>query len=252
MFEARKILAPQWFATYKSDIDALASQCVKLNTNLFILEEIIKFDFNLFAADRKTFWIFVADSLFESCIMCAWRIALDTDSDCLTAAKLKNEILANLTDNDARKHLISELKRVDFDKRLKEVKQKIKEARDNLYAHLNKQMARAMAGGGHFPNVPLRGLKMVRNTLNEFIQVLGFEANYMFLPIDYNPSVRRPIDVDPRPDIVQLLDDIACKSEIIHWPEKDPTLWSDLRNVYSSVRIDKINMYRKKLGLPEA
>jgi hypothetical protein len=35
-------------------------------------------------------------------------------------------------------------------------------------------------------------------------------------------------------------------------PEKQPELWSHLKNEYSQVIMNKINMYRKKFGLPEA
>jgi hypothetical protein len=254
IFTAKKILDPLWFKTYTEDIKALAVQLLQFNTDLFILEKIINFEFRLFGyvPGRNTFWRFIADSLYESCIMCAWRIAVDTDSRCLTASKLKKEILNNVTDEDARKHLKRELERVAFNRKCREVTEIIKEMRHKRYAHLNKLTARAMAGGGNFPSVPLRDLRMVRDTLNEFIQIMGFEANYMFLPRDYDPSLKRPLDVDDRPDIVRLLDDMAFKSEILHFPEKQPELWSQLRNRYSKPLINKINMYRKKFGLPEA
>jgi hypothetical protein len=130
MYKAKQILDPDWFETYTEDRDALARQLVGLNTNLFILEKITKFNFNLFGSVSNTFWVFVTESLVESCIMCAWRIAIDTDSNCLTAAKLKNAILKILP----MKTLValqSELKRVAFEKRLKEASRTI-ERRDTI------------------------------------------------------------------------------------------------------------------------
>jgi hypothetical protein len=251
MFEAKKILNPHWFKTYKKDMDALALQLAELNTNLFILEKIVKFNFSLFGSGNSTFWVFVTYSLFESCIMCAWRMAIDTDGDCLTATQLKNSILKNIIDNEALKHLKNELKKGAFDKRIRKVSQRIQEIRHKRYAHLNKQIARAINSGGQVPHVSIRDLKMVRDTLNELIQIMGFETSYMFLPIDYDPSVRHPVGVDPRPDIVQILDDIAFKSEILSMPEKQPELWKHLRNKYSKAIINEFNAYRRKRNLPE-
>ena len=74
---------------------------------------------------------------------------------------------------------------------------------------------------------------------------------YMFLPIDYHPSVKHPPGIDSRPDIVQILDNMALNSEILCLPEKQPALWKHLRNDYSEETINEINSYRRKLNLHE-
>lgn len=165
MLEAEKILNPRWFKIYKNDMNALSLQLVELNTNLFILEKIVTFNFELFGSGNNTFWVMVAGSLSESCIMCAWRIAIDTDGDCLTVAQLKNSIVKNIIDPEALKCLKTQLKKVDFDKRTREVSRTIQEVRHTRYAHFNKQIARAMSRRGEVPYVPIRNLQTVRDTL---------------------------------------------------------------------------------------
>ncbi len=252
MLEAEKILDPKWLEIYKKEINAVWLQVVELNTNLFILEKIAKFNFNLFESGTNTFWIFVGDALFESCIMCAWRIAVDTDGTSLTANQIKNAVMKHVVDATALKQLRSQLRKVDFDKKLKEVGKRLRDLRHKRYGHFNKQIvATTTTKGGQVPSISLQDLKLIRDTLNDLMQVLGLGIQFMFLPLDYDPTVKHPIDTDPRPDIVRILDDIALKSHILRMPEKEPQFWKHLKKTLSEQVINEISEYRQKFGLPK-
>ena len=252
MLETKKILAPTWIPDYKKEIDAIWLQVVELNSNLFLLEHISKFPFKLFLVRPPTFWTLTGNALYESCVMCVWRMAVDADGDYLTAAQLKNAVLKNTVDAAAKLSLQAELKAVEFEKTLKAIKQKIRDLRHNQYGHFSRRViAPTGASGAAVPRVSLTDLKTVRDRLNALLQVLALDTELMFLPLDYDPKVQHPSNTDPRPDIVELLDMIAFNSQIIRDPENNPELWEHRRKLMEQDELDALNLYRHKLGLPK-
>lgn len=222
MLEAKKILDPAWIPDYKNEIDAIWLQVVELNSNLFLLEHILKFPFK-FLVPFQTFWTLARNALYESCVMSAWRIAVDADGDCLTAAQLKNAVLKNTVDDVAKRSLQIELKAVEFDKTLKDIKPKIRDLRHKLYGHFSRSgIASTGASGAAVQRVSFTDLKTVRDRLNALLQVLALDTELMFLPLDYDPKVQHPSNTDTRPDIVRLLDMIAENSQIIRIPGEQP------------------------------
>jgi hypothetical protein len=252
MIEAKKILAPTWISDYEKEIGAIWFQVVELNSNLFLLEHISKFPFNLFLVPPQTFWTLTRNALYESCVMCAWRIAVDADGNCLTAAQLKNAVLKNTVDATAKRSLQAELKAVEFEKTLKAIKPKIRDLRHKLYAHFNRPETEPTAApGAAVPRVSLTDLKTVRDRLNALLQVLALDTELLFLPLDYDPKIQHPANTDSRPDIVRLLDMIAENSPIIRDPESNPELWEHHRKLMDEDKLNAINLYRHKLGLPK-
>lgn len=252
-YEAAKILDPQWHPTYKQQVDALYSQAIELNSCLFVLEKVIAFPFRLFAVGETTFWTLTVNSFFQAAVMCSWRIAVDSGGDFLTLRSFKNDLVQHVVDPAAKTELTAELKRIHFDRRLKAVESKITALRHRHFAHF--QPSFLVAAQGKTPNaVPrmtLGDLQRVRDAVNELVQLFGFDTGYLFLPLDYDPAVTHPPNVDPRPDIVRLLDGLALASPIMHMPEREPAVWPYRRELMSGDEIKVYNEYRRRFRLPD-
>ncbi|MEJ2746032.1 MAG: hypothetical protein P8123_10175, partial [bacterium] len=61
-----------------------------------------------------------------------------------------------------------------------------------------------------------------------------------------------PEDMDARPDIIRILDDIAMKSPIVNMPETEPDFWKLKKANLTQEQIDKINHYRMRMGISPA
>jgi len=252
-YEASKILDPNWYPTYKQHIDALYAQAIELNSCLFVLEKVVAFPFRLFAIGETTFWTLTINSFFQASVLCAWRIAVDSDGDVLTLRSFKNELVQNVHDSVAKAELTAELKRIHFDLRLKAIATKITELRHRVFAHFQPSFLLVAKGKtpNQVPQITLSDLHKVRDAVNDLIQLLGFDTGYLFLPVDYDPAVQHPANVDPRPDIVRLLDGLAKASPIMHMPEGEPVVWPYRRELMSAPELAVYNEYRRRFGLAE-
>jgi hypothetical protein len=252
-YEANKILDPQWYPMYKQQIDALYSQAIELNSYLFVLEKVMTFPFWLFAENETTFWTLTINSFFQAAVMCSWRVAVDSDSDFLTLRKFKNDLIQHVVDPKAEAILRAELKKIHFDLKLKTVGDKISKLRHRMFAHFHPSFLMTAQGKTPttLPWTTLGDIQIVRDAVNELIQILGFNVGYRFLPISYDPVVKHPRNVDSRPDIVRLLDDLAHGSSIMHMPEREPIVWPHRRKLMSEDEVNLYNEYRKRFRLPE-
>jgi hypothetical protein len=57
---------------------------------------------------------------------------------------------------------------------------------------------------------------------------------------------------DPRPDIERILDSVARESSVLRLPETNPMAWPFSRQSWPPGRLEVLNRYRRKFGLPEA
>ncbi len=246
------LIDPSWVPSYEREITAMWWQLVQLDSNLFILDKLSAFPFDLFQPVPEPFWKVVYDSLFETSIMIVWRVGLDADRRTLTLPQLTDKIRQNL-----REEYSSEfedlLRDVDFEAALSDLAPRVRELRHNRIAHFNRDW-----------NVDLgpeqakqRGLQLselmaLRDELKSLFGLLCFEDRKSVHLIHYHPEVRHPPGVDTRPDIERLLDCVAKQSELLNMPERQPEAWPHSRKNLSSAELEVLNKYRVKLGLPEA
>ncbi len=117
------LLNTTWLPTYKAELDALWWQIVRLNSNIFVIEKIEKFPFDLFQTLPSHFWDLTYAALYDVCVMTVWKIAIDADRRTLTLRRFKNAILANLRDPNNRKLLKKQFAATQFDKTIKALEQ---------------------------------------------------------------------------------------------------------------------------------
>jgi hypothetical protein len=241
-FRSSDVLDPDWLPSYQEQITQLYLQACHLTNNLFLLERIVTFPFHLFPSKHRTFWQLVSMSLFESSLLCAWRIAIDNKGDFLTIRRFKNDVLKHIKCDAIKKEVQKRLKTLNFEKKLKKIQACITDYRHYRVAHYGPQQDIAL------PHVIV--VAEACDAVIELIRFLGFEENYEFLVLEYNPAVKHPAGTETRPDIERLLDDCALSSRLMSMPEKAPVRWDHRRSRMTPKDIQLFNEYRAKFRLP--
>lgn len=250
---SKRLLKSEWLGTYNTELDLLWSQAVQLNSNLYLLDKIARFPFNVFMFRDHLCWNLIASALYESCLMSIWRIVIDTGSDVLALRSFKNELMQNAQD-DAKSLIADRISTVDFDNRVATVEKRVRELRKHWLAHLIKEVVSvAQAEGKGMPIIPVDQLKVVRNAVNELISALSFDSGRAFTYLPYSETVIHPIGTDPRSDIEKILDHLAQGSPVFSMPEKQPEYWQHhARKAFTNDELARYNEYRTKLGFPPA
>lgn len=247
---AKDVIEVSWFPTYERQRDILWQQLINLNYNIFLIEKIETFPFDVFLPlyDNRIFWVFTKNALIEASLMGIWRIVVDADSSALTLRKFKNHIFQHMLDYSSKEQLKQALREVDFETRIVSLETKVRHARHNYLAHLNSD--------SHInPNplvitqnaMNLSELKDILNVSRELFDVLCFSHRYELWLWGYLGKVRERNETD----IDELLDAIARNNPKLNMPEKDPEVWEEMRSEMSEHEIIVLNTYRRKFGLSE-
>jgi len=225
-------------------------ELVLLNSNLYILEKLLDFPFDLFVMpDRRTFFRLVEINLFRSCIMIVWGLVEDPDPGSLTLLRFKNEIRRHIRPQYASSFDV-DLKEAKFDRQIKQVRDRVRTLRNKRIAHLDRDFNLSPQQMKEM-RVSLSDLRALRDALNKLFKVLCFRCQRSVLPIEYHPEVIHPPGVDARSDIEELLDNIARNSALLNMRENEPDRWPYFRQGLPNEVLRVVNEYRRKFGLPE-
>ncbi len=177
---SRDLLDDAWLESYDQGIDLLSEQILKLNMCIYALKKITIFPFELFDPFvEHHFWKLVIDSLFETCVMTFWRIAVDENKEGLTLNQFKNQIRSHFTDHAYSKSLNELVKKRHFDDGIK----RIKIVRHNFIAHMNREQHINPNGTALIQGpLELSELEQYQKTVNEYFDLLNFEKSFATLP----------------------------------------------------------------------
>ncbi|WP_281886550.1 hypothetical protein [Paenibacillus sp. YYML68] len=235
-----------FLSEYKEEMQFFYSELVHLNVQLFIIEKIMRFRFDLFVNPNQTiFFSNVLSSFFESSILRIARIITDTDGDFRTITKFKNRIFQSIKDV-YKGEFRNRIKENRFDKNTEELLVKIRARRNQRIAHT---IINVSEEDLHKSTIYLKDLFSLRDQLNSILSTLSFGTTRMMLPIQYDEHVQHPKGTDSRTDIERILDSLAFDSFILSLPEKNPVLWDARKRSLKEHDIKEINFYRSKLGL---
>lgn len=233
---------------YKTGMDFLRDQLIKLNTNNFLIKKIIDFPFEFFCAPtEKTFFSMVVWNFFENSVLIVTKLTTDQGADLFTLFKFKNWLVQNIK-QEYKSDFCQKLKEVKFDPGVKQINKKAKILRDYSAAHFNKDV---VFGKIRLDNLDFPELEILRDKINSFFCALAFNVEYGMLPLPYSEKVIRPEGIDYRTDIGSILDSIAKNSDILNMPEHLPEIWKITKENYDDEGIKIFNKYRKKFNLPE-
>lgn len=242
-----EVIESSWLEEYERSIDRIWQQLVRLNINLYILDKLLNFPFDLFSPmpGQRTFFSIVRANLFEFSILTAWKMVEDT----LTLRRFKNEIRQHIRCKYKNSFDVA-LKETKFERQIKPLVKPLKTLRDKRIAHLDKDFNLSSQQIKEM-RVSLSDLRVLRDALNQLFEVLCFGYQRHVLPIEYNPEVWHPPGVDARSDIERLLDNVARDSPLLNMPENEPDRWPYFREGLPTDVLQVLNEYRRKFGLPE-
>ncbi len=243
----KDLIESSWYETYEDHVELIWEQLIRLNSSIFILENLLSFPFDLFLPGPRYFWNLVEEALFETCVMTIWRVAVDSSfEEGLTIRQLKNEILQHLNSDENREEFKRLLRKVNFDQAIARVEPVIREIRHSYIAHFHLEK--------HVNPPPeervllFSEVQKFRDALNSLFELLCFGHGKATLPFEYHPDLRYP-KANRFTDIELLLDNVAQYSPLLNMPEQNPTQWVHTREKLKDQEIEMLNKYRVRFGL---
>jgi len=245
----KEIIIPKYFEDYKDGMGFFYGELITLNTNIFIINKIRKFPFDLFCTpDDYTFFSMVINNFFEYSIIIISRLFKDTGRDCFTLPKFKNKIISIYIKPKYKSAFIKRIKEVNFKKLTADILNRIHDLRKKRIAHNLEEFIKDTKNIGR---INFDELEKLCDCSNKLFDNLSFGIGHMMVPISYSDKVIHPKDIDPRPDIEKILDSIAKESYFLNMPELDK-YWIEYGKKRMTERELKIlNEYREKIRLPK-
>ena len=220
--DAKEALKKSAHDYYERGMAFFYSELVTLNVNLFIMDKIAEFRFDLFTGiEQRTFFSMVFQNFFYASLLTITRVAADQGGDLFTLPRFKNRIRQSVKP-EYHNLLDDRLRQAKFDKRIQKLLEKAKEYRTQRVAHVLEEV---VLGNDKKTRVIYSDLKELRDQLNDLLDALSFNVHHMMLPVQYSEDVIHPKGTDRRPDIERILDSIAEKSPILNMPEQHPHRW---------------------------
>lgn len=245
------LLDPNWLEEYRRKRAALYDDLIMLNSNVYIMDKIAGFPFDLFERISSTFWDCTFVSMVETNVSIIYRIVIDTGERVLTLRKLKNQIQKHFRSPEALDDFRKLLRDLDFQKRFCEFDAYFRTERNNHIAHLDLRANTEVTPEDlHRRRQITSKLKSACDLVNSYFDILCLGHGHAKLIDRYNPGIRYPDDMDPRTDIELILDRIAEDSALLNMPERDRGFWPVYRETnLSDKQIEVLNEYRLKCGL---
>ena len=247
----RDILDPLWLPEYEQDMQILHQQLWRLNSCVFLMEKIFPFPFDAVQAPVFPFWVIVTDSMFETCILIIWRVAVDCQGDGVTLQGLRNKIFKNIKNQQMKEKCRAIFKNAKFEENVSMYRKEIVELRHNQIAHFKMKRIPPTLEEIKKTTIMFSELKKCTEELNSFFKIMCFGFDLPLLPPEYDPSANRPIPAGKVSDIEAILDGLVKDSRWLNEPERQYQHWPQIRKTKSVEELNILNKYRAKFGMPK-
>lgn len=237
-----EILKSDSLERHRQEMGYFHNKLSELHHSAFFIQHIVDFPFDLFLHPLEDLFLrTVLDNFAEVAILQITKLTTDNGRDARTLRRFRTFMDSAVRD-EYRSDYRKVLKEAKFKPRIDALVDKAKDLRNNQIAHSVSDQVDAIT----FDEMK----EIIREATNLF-EVASFDTEYRYLIFSYDPNVRRPRGVDPRPDIERVLDSIARDSPVLHEPETNPVAWPYLRDGMSPAKVEQFNRYRRKCKLPE-
>lgn len=218
----------------------------ELHHNVFFLQQIIDFPFDLFVMPGSDLFLRIAiHNFLQVSVLQITKLTTDSGGDARTLKQFKN-LMSSAVKEEYLADYRKLLKKAKFKPRIDELIGKAKNLRDKQIAH-----SVTPGPGDRLDPLTFEEIKEIVTELTNLFEVASFNTEYRYLTVSYDPAVQHPAGCDPRPDIQRILDSIACESSVLHLPETNPIAWPHRRESWSPRMLEQFNRYRRRCGLPE-
>lgn len=249
---AKEIILSEYLKNYEDAMKFFYSELVTLNTNIFIINKVREFPFDLMCTpDNCTFFYMVINNFFEYCVIIMSRLLKDTGSDSFTLPIFKNRIINEYIKPDFKIAFKNRIKNIKFYELTNDVLNRIQDLRNKRIAHTLEDYIKDTTNIGR---INFDELEKLKDRTNLLFENLSFRIKHIMVPVPYYDKVQHPKGSDPRPDIEKILDSIAKESAFLTMPErydKWPTVWIERKKRMTQREIDVFNKYREKLKFPK-
>jgi hypothetical protein len=245
---AHNVLAEGSLPEYERGMEFFYRELVFLNTDIFIVEQILRFPLSLFATqDNTIFFGRVVDNFLNSGLLIVTKIATDNGPDLYTIRGFRNRLF-QLVRPEYQTDFRDILRQSRFDQNTEDILGRARELRNGRIAHATQALAFQIP---EQDRIDFAELVQLRDALNAQLDALSFNTEHMMLPIPYNSRVERRAGGNHSTDIEEVLDAIARNSTLLNMPEQEPQDWSFQRAALTGSQINHLNHYRRKFKLSE-
>ena len=251
--EAKDVIKKEHLGKYTALHQDIWDRIVQLRTSVFILRHIDRFPFDLFTMPNEiVFWSMVMLNFHDIAIININTIMNDEGSDVHTLPKFRNKIMKEWIKDKYKNNFSACLRPYESEKRkpnIDELLERAKGLRHNFIAHrlLEPKTKLSISDLSEFT---IDELDELAKFIELLFEICSFHGGHSTLPLGYVESTIGGERVIP--DIEEILDSIARKSDLLNLSEKDNSQWQYHKKTLSQEDINEINRYRKKFGLPEA
>lgn len=240
-----EFLKPEAMDKYREEMEHFHLSLSLLNTDLYIVEKILRFPFELFTiGEENLFFKRVMQNFYQTTILEITKLATDSGSDATTLPKFKNFMAKSIKVEyqDEYRLLLGDVK---FDATTKDLLRRAKLLRDTQIAHSLNSSPESI--------IPLSfaEIKTLFDGLARLFEVASFSSQYGYHFASYNPENLNPDGTPALTDIEEILDSVAKESSILNCPENHPETWPLDRERWPQSTVDVFNRYRRKFSLPE-
>lgn len=247
--DPKEIINESAWEEYSRGLRLIWIELARLNTSLYILRRLIDFPEDIIARGRGDFMEHIGSVLYESSLLVLSKLITDRGRDLHTLGQFRNLILKEYLKEDYRRDFQASLRLTSFDKTNATLVARVKNLRNGFVAHLPRSLLDTQSDP--LPTITFEELQELAQAVNAQFRVVCFNAEYKLLPLVYLPEVRAANPTMPPPDIEYILDLVMRDSFFVNMPERKPRAWQHRRKAMTPEKLDLLNKYRRRFGLPE-
>lgn len=241
------VFSQQGLAEYQEGVKFFHRQLLQLNTDIYLVQQILNFPFDFFVgAEKKIFFSRVVENFLNSCLLTITKLAADQGDDLYTIPRFRNRIV-QLLQPQYQAEYRQILRQARFDQTTRDLLEKSRNLRNGRIAHATLAMAYNIAETNR---IDFTELLYLRDTLNDQLKLMSFNTDRMMLPVEYDPKVQRPPHSNYTTDIEDILNSVAGNSPFLRLAEDNPEIWENVRSSISQEHLKILNEYRQKFRLP--
>jgi hypothetical protein len=240
----------EFAARYRTLHDMLWTSIRRLHGTLATIKEVDAFPFqDVYSAENMEFWRLVVINFVDVAILKLHALVNDTGADVHSLRSFKNEIVKGPWKTPAMKDLlIQTLAERKFDPAVDAIAKRVDQIRDHYVAHqvIDKGTASPKVAS---VSVNFDDLQRLFDAAHGLFGAISFGASYGTLGGDLMPSTiggKRS-----RTCLDSVLDAVLRDSDFVNQPERRAEYWQMDRQFMNPERLRRMNVLRKRVGLPE-
>jgi len=239
-----QVLKPEYLQEYTTAHRDIWHRLIQVNTSIQILEIIAFYPLSkLFPPAEAIFLEMLYWNFNYTCIVMLY--ALLDDPEGLTLHQFKNSLVKNWLPEKEQQSFCTKLKNCRFSAKCKQLKSRLQKIRHKVIAHRDLKIVN---GSLKIPGLSIADLRKLYNETESLFSACSFHA-------EYGTTLYVPGTVGGKPvqkDIEYIMDLLVKHSFWLNQPERRGQFWQAEKQYKSPERIEELNKWRKKFGLPEA